>query len=49
MQYKIFKAVVSSNAVDLIQEVLSSNLSFDTGYPDRLFVVFFSLSRFMPE
>jgi hypothetical protein len=32
--------VVSSNALDLIQEILSSNLNFDTGYPDRLFVIF---------
>jgi hypothetical protein len=49
VQYKIFKAVVSSSALDLIQEVLSSNLNFDTGYPERLFVVFFSLSRYMPH
>jgi hypothetical protein len=36
MQYKIFKAVVSSNAIDFIQEVPSSNPVYDTDYPERL-------------
>lgn len=49
LQYKSFKAVVSSNALDLIQEALSSNLNFNTGFPDRLFVVFFRVSKYMPE